>query len=118
MKHFFYSTVCFLSLTMFACTNDSEEEQQDMMDQVDCSMVTFQDNIANIINNNCAISGCHVSGTGLPDYTQNSVIEDKASLIKARTSAGTMPPASSGLTLSQSQIDDIACWVDNGGKVN
>ena len=81
-------------------------------------VATFAADIAPIIQTRCAISGCHVTGGAAP-FTMNNYaqISANAARIKARTQAGTMPPA--GRTgLSQLQVDLIAAWVDAGALDN
>lgn len=64
-----------------------------------------------IIETNCAVSGCH-NGSVAPNFTSVATIQDRAARIKARTSAKSMPPPSSGRTLTDAQIEQLACWVD------
>jgi hypothetical protein len=80
--------------------------------------VSFSQTISPIINSSCAVSGCHVTGRQLPTLETYEQISSNAARIKERTSNGTMPPASSGITLSQEQIDAIACWVEAGAPNN
>jgi hypothetical protein len=80
------------------------------------SDVTFG-NIKSIVQTNCAISGCH-DGSRSPNLTIDGNIGGSANRIQARTGARTMPPSSSGLSLSQAQIDQIACWVSDGANIN
>lgn len=80
------------------------------------SDVTFG-TIKSIVQTNCAITGCH-NGSRSPNLTLDGNIGSSASRIQARTAARTMPPSSSGLSLSQTQIDQIACWVADGAKTN
>ena len=68
-----------------------------------------------IIETNCAVSGCH-NGSVAPNFTRVATIQDRAARIRARTSAKTMPPPSSGRTLTDAQIKQLACWVDGGAK--
>ena len=75
------------------------------------SNVAFSE-IGNIISSNCAVSGCH-AGNVNPDLSTPANIEAFANRIKARTSNQTMPPPSTGNTLSNAAIDAIACWVDD-----
>lgn len=70
-----------------------------------------------IIQTNCAVSGCH-NGTQDPDFTNNNIIVSNANRIQSRTTVRTMPPSSSGLSLTQSEIDQIACWVADGAPSN
>lgn len=67
-----------------------------------------------IISNNCAITGCH-NGSVSPNLTSSSAVISNAGRIRSETQSGSMPR---GRTLSQSQIDLIACWVDSGAKNN
>jgi hypothetical protein len=78
--------------------------------------VSFSSDIESILQTNCNLSGCHGSGTGSRDYTNFANVQSKAVQIKTRTGNKSMPIG--GLTLSQQQIDLIACWVDDGAKNN
>ena len=78
------------------------------------SGVTFSASISGIISQNCAISGCH-AGTQPPDFRQFSNIQANASNIKTRTQNRSMPKTGS---LTQEEIDLIACWVDDGALNN
>lgn len=80
------------------------------------SGVSFVSEIESIITANCAVSNCHVSGTGLPDFTVFSNVQNVASQIKSRTQSGNMPPG--GRSITQDEIDFIACWVDDGAPNN
>lgn len=72
--------------------------------------------VNSIIQTNCAVSGCH-AGTGLPDFRNASVIQQNASNIRGRTGSRSMPPRSSGRTLTDDQIEKIACWVSDGAQI-
>lgn len=76
--------------------------------------VSYSTDIANIISTDCAISGCH-NGSQFPDFRSFSNIQSNAANIKTRTGNKSMPQ---GRTLTQAQIDMIACWVDDGAKNN
>jgi len=78
------------------------------------SGVSFASEISPIIAANCAISGCH-NGSQFPDFTILSNIQSNAERIKIRTSNMSMPI---GRSLTQQQIDQIACWVDDGAPNN
>lgn len=80
--------------------------------------ISFDASVKSIIETNCAVSGCHVAGTGRADFTRFSEIQDNASTIKSYTQNGIMPPESSGKTLSDSDIQAIACWVEDGAPQN
>ncbi|WP_339813885.1 hypothetical protein [uncultured Imperialibacter sp.] len=76
--------------------------------------VSYENSVKNIIENSCAVSGCH-NGSISPDLRSFSTIQARASSIKARTASGSMPR---GSTLTQAQKDAIACWVDDGALQN
>jgi len=71
--------------------------------------------IENIVKNNCAISGCH-AGNVSPDFRDKETILSRSGRILARTQAKTMPPPSSGESLSNDEIEDIECWVNDGAN--
>ena len=70
-----------------------------------------------IIQANCAISGCH-NGSRDPNLSINNNIFSNADRILLRTNARTMPPSSSGITLTDQEINQIACWVGDGASLN
>ncbi|MEN7550939.1 hypothetical protein AAG747_23665 [Rapidithrix thailandica] len=78
------------------------------------SSVSYSNTIAPIIQNNCAISGCH-NGTQAPDLRSFNTVRANATNIKQLTGNRTMPLEGS---LSQNEIDQIACWVDDGALNN
>ncbi|NOS93007.1 MAG: hypothetical protein HOP30_13880 [Cyclobacteriaceae bacterium] len=77
------------------------------------SSIKFSD-VQAIVNTNCAVSGCHVSGGTAPfALTTESAIKSRATSIKSATQSKSMPK---GGSLSQSDINAIACWVDDGAN--
>lgn len=80
------------------------------------STVTFSQ-IRTLVQTNCAVSGCH-NGTISPDFRSDANIVNRSGRIRARTSARTMPPQSSGRSLSSEEIANIACWVNDGAPGN
>lgn len=78
------------------------------------SGVSFETSISPIIQNKCAISGCH-NGTQAPDFRVFKNIQDNAAQVKTLTGNRTMPQKGS---LTQNEIDLIACWVDDGALQN
>ena len=73
--------------------------------------------INTIIQANCAIPGCH-AGNRNPDLRVAANIRDRADRIMARTGARSMPPSGSGITLTDAEIEAIACWVADGAPGN
>ena len=74
--------------------------------------------IRDILNTNCTISGCHDGSTSRTDFTIDANVVASANFIKTRTGNKSMPRASSGLSLTNSEIQQIACWVENGAEIN
>lgn len=115
----FQNTATFSNLAKGAYTisvKDSENCQATAQTTLKTG-VNYTDNIASIINTNCAVSGCH-SGNQSPKLTTFSEVSANASRILSRTSARTMPPSSSGRTLTAAEIKLIECWVADGAPQN
>lgn len=82
-----------------------------------CAGITpkFAADVQPIINSLCATnSSCHASGStnsggAFTNYTQ---ISGRKSNIRTAILSGIMPQSG---TISQSQINSIICWIDNGG---
>ncbi len=97
-------------------------------DALDCSLsisttvargqtgISWSNEIKSIIDTNCAVSGCHVSGNSIPNFSVFSNVKNRASSIKTRTGNKSMPP--DGRSISQEQINKIACWVEDGANEN
>jgi mono/diheme cytochrome c family protein len=80
------------------------------------SGISYEASIREIISTNCAISGCHVTGGAAPgDFADFSQVKARAALVKSRTANRSMPV---GRTLTDAQIQQIACWVDDGALEN
>lgn len=82
------------------------------------SGISFNARISDIISTNCAVTGCHVTGTGQTNFGVKANILNNANSIGSRTTSGNMPPAGSGRSLTDVQIADIACWVNDGAPDN
>jgi Cu/Zn superoxide dismutase len=82
------------------------------------SRVSFSVDIRPILETNCQISQCHGSNAGIPDWSTYETISASAVGIKSRTGNKTMPPAASGRSLTDEEIQKIADWVDDGALNN
>ena len=100
---------------MSACISENAE---DLSNKQPCGETSYENDIKPVLETNCALSGCHAGNNGLPDFTDKSEVFDNAAAIKFRTSNRTMPPSSSGLTLTNNEIKSIECWVDAGAPDN
>ncbi|MEJ7645856.1 MAG: SprB repeat-containing protein [Chryseolinea sp.] len=76
--------------------------------------VSWTDDIRPIITKSCTLSGCHDGKTRI-DLSVFGNAKTHAENIKSKTQDRSMPREG---TLSQSEIDIIACWVDDGAVLN
>jgi hypothetical protein len=118
------SYLCFIGILlpivagMFSCAYENEE---DLFGSNTCQpqMVTYSQVIEPILTNNCTLLFCHdCSDPAIPDWTVFHNVQANAQEIKEHTGNRTMPPSNSGKILTAGEIDDIACWVDNGAQNN
>ncbi len=83
------------------------------------SGVSWMETISPLFDLNCTISGCHNGDDeNIPNFLVFANVQSFAGAIKINTRDGTMPRAGSGLTLTEEQIELIACWVDDGAQNN
>lgn len=112
--------VAVLSLGIDSCTKDKTPPPA----SVDCATVdaaanTYNLRIATYLNNNCAFSGCHstgsaVSGVVLDNYTSaKEAFQSKDALCTIKHSSGCAPMPPGG-KLADSLITYIQCWAENG----
>ncbi len=71
--------------------------------------------IKSIIDTRCAKPICHVAGTGRSDLSKLENVQQLATQIKTRTQNGSMPFDE---PMPNSQIQLIACWVNDGAQNN
>jgi hypothetical protein len=64
---------------------------------------------------NCATTGCHNGVSRSNDFREYTSAKTFANSIKSKTQDRSMPFDG---TLTQDQIDLIACWVDDGAVLN
>lgn len=79
------------------------------------SGTSYANSVKTIIDTKCAISGCHISGTGRQNFSTFATVQNNAAGIKTRTQSGDMPRSGS-LTADEKAL--IACWVDDGALNN
>jgi hypothetical protein len=83
--------------------------------------ISFANDVNPIINNSCALSGCHNGDNGADkNWTVFSNFQTKRENVKDRITRppgtpGHMPAAGS---ITQEEIQTIVCWVDQGGINN
>ena len=97
-------------ILFLSCENNIEEELQEIKE---CDPnISFSKVIKPIIDNNCL--QCH-NGNQFPDLRTYESIRINASKIKEETQSRRMPISSS---LTTTEIEAIACWVDSGALNN
>lgn len=107
----------FLPVLLVGCEYQSEEalfQEKELCE----SSLTFSSHIEEIINTNCAVAGCHSPGGISPDLSTYEKVKERARDVAHETKTLQMPPPSSGKSLSQQEIDQIACWVEQGAPLN
>ena len=125
----FLGLVCFIAIPS-ACTNDKLPEP---IVTLDCSTInpTYDKDIKRIIDESCALSGCHVSGGGAPGiYTTYAGMENflndnefKKFVIDLKNDPDNgMPPNWSTnpgpRDLSPEDFALVECWVEAGYPEN
>lgn len=80
--------------------------------------ISYSGTIFPIFQASCNFSGCHGVGSSGRDWTKFEDVKAKASDIKSRTSNRSMPIGNNGPALTDQQIQQIACWVDDGAINN
>lgn len=113
-------TILISSMLAIACTSEEEPDIVVPPTQNECETnnATLSGAIQAIINTNCAVPSCHVTGTARVDFTVKQNIIQYASQISSYTQSGFMPYAGSGLSLTAAEKKNILCWVTNGAKDN
>lgn len=76
--------------------------------------VSWKDDVLPIVKTSCALNGCH-DGLVRPDLSRYDKASFYAREMKELTQDGSMPFEGS---ISQEQVDLIACWVDDGAPNN
>jgi hypothetical protein len=76
---------------------------------------SWTNDILPIMEKNCAISGCHNGVSRSNNFREYTSAKANAKTIKSKTRDRSMPFDGS---LTQNQIDLIACWVDDGAPQN
>lgn len=104
----------FVLLFFFSCKKDKNK----LTPTCDGSHPTYNSAIRSIINSNCTSSGCHNSGSSRGDFTTYSGIApylNNGSFKREVLTDQTMPKRDN---LSQSELNSIQCWVNDGYPEN
>jgi len=76
---------------------------------------SYLNTVKPILDASCNLASCHLGGSR--DLTDFQRLKNLAASVKSRTANKSMPPSGSS-QLTQSQIDLIGCWVDDGALNN
>jgi hypothetical protein len=112
--------LCFL----YSCVNhDLSEDEAAVPFVVDCTGATeysYSEDIVDIINANCAVSGCHDGSTTLPNWTNHETLADEGAEVQRRI---TLPlnhpekmPRVGSITTEERQ--KLYCWIEQGALNN
>lgn len=104
------------TITVFSCSKGNSTTGGGGGNTVDCSTINakFAADVAPIIANSCAVSGCH-NGAQFPTLMSYDQIAANASSISSAVQSGAMPKTGS---LSTTQKNIIKCWVQSGAPDN
>ena len=106
-----------ITLIITSCYYDNEEDLYPLQ-TCDTEAITYAETIKPIIDQNCALSGCHVPGTGRVDYTTFQglkIVADDGRLRQRAVVERTMPPSG---PLSSCEIEQIELWLNEGALNN
>jgi len=113
----FFGALVWIQLSQSSCTNDQLPPPSDNA-QCDTLVVTYDDQVATIVNASCAFAGCH--GANAPigdytDYTKLSTILNANKFDKRVLELQDMPP---GGTLTEDELELLTCWAENNYAEN
>ena len=103
-----------LALILTSCVYHDLTPQSHTVPMVRCDTISWQRHILPIMEQNCAIKGCHDGKTRL-DWRDYETIKDFAASVEITTLDHSMPP---DFSISDKEIQSIRCWVDGGAPEN
>lgn len=116
----FLLCLIFVGITLLETSCDNAKAAPCACEITPLPSPTYDNDIAPIINSKCAVSGCHVSGAGIPgvfsDYegltpylnSENNGFDDRVIIKK------NMPQINSGFDLTDEEFNLLSCWVCDG----
>ncbi len=116
--------VAITALGLQACLNDKGEVPVPDTDPTFCDSlgVTYSENIVPLVNNSCAVVGCHDANapttTGnFTNYTELAERANNGEITIQVFDLGTMPQAPID-PLTDAQKDTLRCWIEAGAPNN
>ena len=113
MKKIFF--VAYIVTILFSSCLNKENE---LPEPDACATVSFMKDVQPVINEHCAIAGCHVTGFLPGDFTTYEALKQKidSGLFQLMVfELEIMPPADS---LNDNELKTIQCWIENGAMNN
>jgi hypothetical protein len=117
MKRAFFPAIAIVATGFSGCYYDIEEELYPAT-FCDTQNVTWSATIQPLVQNRCAIPGCHVAGATSPDlssYQDVKAIADNGLMRTVVVNDRTMPQNS---TLPSCSIEQVRIWLDAGAPEN
>ena len=119
---FLTALTLFLSLSWAGCEKDSK---RDYLAEADCSSIdpianTYTFAVKNILDNTCAVGGCHDAATQSNGINFSTYITAKAAfqtqdvLCAINHGEGCEPMPKGGAKLPTLTLNVLACWAKNG----
>jgi hypothetical protein len=113
-------------VVMYACTNKKADQIAPVISGVDCDTVnlSFVNDIMPILQQNCALSGCHNAATNSGGYTYESYagfmepINNGRLLGAINRQQGFVPMPKNAPKLSDCDIAKITHWIEIGAPDN
>lgn len=102
---------------MLLSASCSKEEKKENI-SCDGSNLTYNSGVSSIINSNCTTSGCHGSGSSNGNYTTYSGLKSIINNGQFNKSVLVNQNMPKGSSLSESELNKLKCWVDNGYPEN
>ncbi|MGM0479902.1 MAG: hypothetical protein ACQERC_11830 [Bacteroidota bacterium] len=108
-------------MTFYACRKDKVESLTPVEDECDTT-ISFVNEVQPILSINCSTSGCHDENTASAGYrfvTYDQIEAETAMILKVmRHESGVSPMPQGGQKLSDSTIQKIECWKQQGKLFN
>lgn len=115
---YYFLLIVLTSTYQFGCKKDNKESMYPPKTNCDTAAVTWHEDIQPIINNSCALSGCHNSQSAAGGHKLDSYNDVKESvnsnLFLAVVESGTMPKNAN--KLDECAIAKIRIWINNGAS--
>lgn len=103
-----------LSVSIFGCS----KEDKKMSVTCDGSNLAYNTGISSIINANCNNSSCHGSNSPHGSFTTYSGLQGVISNGAFNSQVIVNQTMPQGSSLTQSELNKLKCWVDNGYPEN